>query len=31
MMLGKAILVIVGIMFVAWLIGGAMRGRTRRR
>jgi hypothetical protein len=27
----KAILVVVAILFVAWLIGGLLRGRTRHR
>jgi len=31
MMLGKALLVIIAILFVAWLIGGLTRSRTRRR
>jgi hypothetical protein len=30
MMLGKAVLIIMAILFVAWLIGGALRTRTRR-
>ena len=29
-MLGRAIVIVVLIMVVAWLIGGLMRGRTRR-
>ena len=29
-MLGRAILVIVVIIFIAWLVGGLMRDRTRR-
>ncbi len=28
MILGKFVLVVVAIIFVAWLIGGVMRGRT---
>ncbi len=31
MILGKLILIIVVVMFVAWLLGGFMRDRTRRR
>jgi flagellar biogenesis protein FliO len=31
MMLGRAIIIILLILVVAWLIGGMMRGRTRRR
>ena len=30
-MLGRAVLVIVVIIFIAWLVGGLMRDRTRRR
>jgi hypothetical protein len=30
-MFGKAIIIVVVIMFIAWLVGGLMRGRTRRR
>ena len=30
-MIWRAVLVVVAIMFVAWLLGGVMRGRTRRR
>jgi hypothetical protein len=30
-MLMRAILIVVLIIFVAWLVGGVMRGRTRRR
>jgi len=26
----KVILVIMALIFVAWLVGGLMRGRTRR-
>ena len=29
MMMGKIILVVVLILFAAWLIGGLLRGRTR--
>jgi hypothetical protein len=29
-MMGRVILIIVLIIFVAWLVGGLMRGRTRR-
>jgi hypothetical protein len=29
--MGKFILVIVLLMFVAWLVGGLLRGRTGRR
>jgi hypothetical protein len=28
-MLGKAILVVVALMFVAWLLGGFLRNRKR--
>jgi hypothetical protein len=31
MIIGKAMFVIVVILFIAWLIGGVIRGRTRRR
>ena len=31
MMLGRMILVVMAILFIAWLLGGVMRGRTRRR
>jgi len=30
-MLGRMILVVMAILFIAWLLGGVMRGRTRRR
>ena len=30
MTMGKVIVVIVLLIFVAWLVGGLMRGRTRR-
>ena len=30
-MLLRAVLVIILILFVAWLIGGLLRGRTQRR
>jgi hypothetical protein len=30
MMMGKVIIAVVVLIFVAWLIGGLMRGRTRR-
>jgi|KBSSwiStaDraftv2_1062776.scaffolds.fasta_scaffold1747684_2 hypothetical protein len=30
MMLGRAIIVIIVILFVAWLVGGLIRDRTRR-
>lgn len=30
-MLLRIVVVIILILFVAWLIGGLMRGRTRRR
>jgi hypothetical protein len=29
--MGRIVIAIIALMFVAWLIGGAMRGRTRRR
>jgi hypothetical protein len=29
--MGRVIVGIVILMFIAWLIGGLMRGRTRRR
>ena len=29
-MLGRAIIIVVLLIVVAWLIGGLMRGRTRR-
>ena len=29
-MLGRAIIVIIVILFVAWLVGGLIRDRTRR-
>ena len=29
--MARAIIIVVVIMFVAWLIGGLLRGRTRRR
>jgi hypothetical protein len=28
--MGRIVIAIVLLMFVAWLIGGLMRGRTRR-
>jgi hypothetical protein len=31
MLLGKYIIVIIAILVVAWMIGGLMRQRTRRR
>jgi hypothetical protein len=31
MILAKIVLVLVLILFVAWLAGGLMQGRTRRR
>ena len=31
MILGKYIIVVVAIIFVAWLMGRLLRGRTRRR
>ena len=30
-MIWRAVLIVVAIMVVAWLLGGVMRGRTRRR
>ena len=30
MMMGKVIIAVVVLIFVAWHIGGLMRGRTRR-
>jgi hypothetical protein len=30
MIMGKFILAVIAILFVAWLIGGALRGRRRR-
>jgi len=30
MMMGKVVIAVVVLIFVAWLIGGLMRGRTRR-
>ena len=27
----RVILIVMAILFVAWLVGGLMRGRTRRR
>jgi hypothetical protein len=30
MMMGKVIIAVVVLIFVAWLIGGLLRGRTRR-
>jgi hypothetical protein len=29
-MLGRAVLVLVVVIFIAWLVGGLMRDRTRR-
>ena len=31
MLLGKYVIVIIAIIVVAWMIGGLMRQRTRRR
>jgi len=31
MMLVRLVLLVMAIMFVAWLVGGLMRGRTRKR
>jgi hypothetical protein len=31
MLFGRAIIVVIAIVFVAWLVGGLLRGRTRRR
>jgi hypothetical protein len=31
MLLGRAIIIVIAIVFVAWLAGGLLRGRTRRR
>jgi hypothetical protein len=31
MILGRAMLVVLIVIVVAWMIGGVMRGRTRRR
>jgi hypothetical protein len=31
MLLGRALIIVMAIVFVAWLIGGLLRGRTRRR
>ncbi len=30
-MLWRAVLLVALIVFIAWLVGGAMRDRTRRR
>ena len=30
-MLVRLVLLVMAIMFVAWLVGGLMRGRTRKR
>lgn len=30
-MIWRAVLIVAAIVFVAWLLGGLMRGRTRRR
>jgi hypothetical protein len=30
-MFAKVILVVVAILFVAWLVGGLLKSRTRRR
>lgn len=30
-MIGRAVFIIVLLVVVAWLVGGLMRGRTRRR
>ena len=30
-MIGRAMIAILIVMVVAWMIGGLMRGRTRRR
>jgi hypothetical protein len=27
----RAIIIVIAIVFVAWLVGGLLRGRTRRR
>ena len=31
MLLGRVVLIVVALVFVAWLIGGLTKGRTRRR
>jgi hypothetical protein len=31
MLMGRAIIIVIVIVFVAWLVGGLLRGRTRRR
>jgi hypothetical protein len=31
MLFGRAIIILIVILFVAWLVGGLLRGRTRRR
>ena len=31
MIFGRFILIVLAILFVAWLLGGLLRGRTRRR
>ena len=31
MMIGRVILIVVVIIVAAWLVGGLLRGRTRRR
>jgi len=31
MLLGRALIIVMAIIFVAWLVGGLLRGRTRRR
>jgi hypothetical protein len=31
MILGKAVLVLMVVIVIAWALGGLMRGRTRRR
>jgi hypothetical protein len=30
MLLGRALILVIAIVFVAWLIGGLLRGRTKR-
>jgi hypothetical protein len=31
MLLGRALIIVIAIVFVAWAVGGLLRGRTRRR
>jgi hypothetical protein len=31
MILGKFVVVVIAIVIIGWMIGGVLRGRTRRR